>query len=123
MAKSLPERTVDAFFAMTVAKHLPNAALWDPTNTADAWDHTLLAAGKTVLIESKGNEEGLNDILIDLEQLHNYLALGVAPLVFYLLPDPPGWSDRREPVAPGFPASRWPDFDQWAYVVPAGGLR
>jgi hypothetical protein len=25
-------------------------------------------------------------------------------------------------MAPGFPASTWPDFDQWGYVVPAATL-
>jgi hypothetical protein len=90
MARSLPERTVDAYLAMAVAARFPDAALWDPTNTPGEWDHTLLAAGKTVLFETKGNEEGFNNILIDLDQLDDYLSREIAPLVFYLFADPPG---------------------------------
>jgi hypothetical protein len=121
VARSLPERTVDAYLAMSVADRFPDAALWDPTNTAGAWDHTLITAGKTVLFESKGNEEGDNDIEIDLDQLDDYLSRPIAPIVFYLLADP-GWSDFRPPIAPGAPATTWPSFPDWAYVVPVATL-
>ena len=122
VARSLPERSIDAYLAITVATRFPAAALWDPTNTLGMWDHTLITAGKTVLFESKGNEEGENDILIDLYQLDDYLSRDVAPLVFYLMADPPGWKDSRPPIAPGFPATTWPSFPDWAYVVPAAAL-
>jgi hypothetical protein len=122
VARSLPERTVDAYLAIAVAARFPDAALWDPTNTPGSWDHTVIAAGKTVLFESKGNEEGDNDIEIELEQLEDYLSRAVAPLVFYLLADPPGWSDFRPPLAPGSPATTWSSFLDWAYVVPSAAL-
>lgn len=122
MARSLPERTVDAYFAVAVTARFPSASLWDPTNTPGSWDHKAVLAGKTILVESKANEEGNNDIEVDLPQLNAYLSSDVAPLVFYLFADPPGWSDWRDPVAPGPPATKWPSFPQWAYVTPAAAL-
>lgn len=113
---------MDAYFAIAAAERFPDAEIWDPTNTPGMWDHTLIAAGKTALFESKGNEEGNNDILVDLDQLGDYLASGIAPLVFYLFADPPGWSDARPPIAPGAPAKTWKNFPDWAYVVPAATL-
>lgn len=113
---------MDAYLAMTVAVRLPGAGLWDPTNMPGSWDHTLLAAGKTVLFETKGNEARSNNIAIDLDQLRAYLSLGVAPLVFYVFADPPGWNDARLAEAPGFPAWTWPSFGDWGYVVPAATL-
>lgn len=122
MARSLPERTVDAFFAVALTQRFPSAGLWDPTNTPGSWDHTAIAAGKTLLVESKGNERGTNDIEVDLPQLRAYVRSYVAPLVFYLFADPPGWNDFREPIAPGFSATTWPNFAEWAYVTPAAAL-
>src|SRR4051794_38276421 len=119
MSRSLPERTVDAYVAIAITARFPGAAIWDLTNTEGMWDHTLITAGKTLLFETKGNEEGDNDISIDLDQLDDYLSRDIAPIVFYVLADPPGWSDVRAPIAPGPPARTWPSFPDWGYVVPA----
>lgn len=121
MPRSLPERTVDAYLSIAVAARFPEAGIWDPTNTPGMWDATVMAAGKTLLFESKGNEEGSNDIVIDLQQLDDYLSSPVAALVFYLLADP-CWSDARLPLTPGVPATTWDTFPDWAYVVPAAAM-
>lgn len=125
MARSLPERTVDAYLAIALAARFPRAAIWNPTNTAGSWD-TTLDVGKTVLFESKGNEQGANAIAINRVQLDDYLNQWYSPLVFYLLPDPGAaprpWHVPRAALAPGAAGLQWLEFPRWSYVVSALAL-
>ena len=121
MTRCLPERTVDSWFASAVTRQLPDAGLWSPTGRPlGIWDHTVDAAGKAVIFECKGNEEGDREMEIDRRQLQGYIRAGIGHLVFYVLPVP-SWTTPQNPLS-GSQVRSWRSFERWAHVLPASTL-
>lgn len=113
---SLPERTLEAWVSIVVARRFPNARIWAPTAAStDDWDVAADVAGdgKVFVLENKGcapSEANFRPprtrpadhlIRIDMQQLRAYVGnRRLAPLTYYVLPVPP-WS--------GVPSRpRWP---------------
>lgn len=140
MARSLPERTVDAWVAASVTGRYPTARLWAPTQLVadpqnpDNWDFGVnLGNGKAFIFEDKATEPsgGWHRIDIDLDQLDWYCDVvepGYNVPVYYVLPKPP-WHGppTGSPVVPDQAvqriASQNGPFADWAYVIRSSSLR
>jgi hypothetical protein len=118
---SLPERTLEAWVSIVVARRFPHAQIWAPTAAdTDDWDVAadVNGDGKVFVLENKGcapSEANFRNppadppdhlITIDMRQLEAYVRNPrLAPLTYYVLPVPP-W--RGVPSRPLWPARRSP---------------
>jgi hypothetical protein len=117
----LPEKTVEIWTGIAIARFLPFAQVWSPPNRRGSIDQWI-RAGKTWAFELKTAYEGSpTHIPIDLEQLWTHAGNpphGVP--VLYVLPKVPWLIRPIEPVRPE--AASLHGFPWWAWVTPAKQL-
>lgn len=130
VARSLPERTVDAWVTLAIGAEFPRAQIWAPTQVPkDAnWDFGIqLGSGNIFILEDKATSPTKNahTIGIDPDQLDHYCWIddGTPGIpVYYVLPKPPwkGGPTGRKDV-PDQAACRLQSssgrFEQWTYVI------
>ena len=121
MAVLLPEKTVEIWTGISVARFLPFARIWSPPNYSGSVDQWI-RAGKTWAFELKTAYEGSPPTIpIDLQQLraHAFNPPHGVP-VLYVLPAV-SWTARPLEPAPAEGAN-WPVYPWWAWVVSARQL-
>ena len=131
MRVSIPERTVDAWVAIALARKFKNAPIWLPTNQGvDDWDLVFgpgPQTGKLVILENKSatpiaRGPGDHRIAINRSQLARYCQNSDLNLrTFYVLPSPP-WADAPAPVVLPPQSMERDTADQWLHVVAAPDL-
>jgi hypothetical protein len=142
--RSLPERTVDAWVSVAIARAFPNARIWAPTQARidGNWDYGIsLGAGKILILEDKGSTplgprqyklpRNTHRIDIDPDQLDWYCKsvdndMGIPS--YYVLPRPP-WigPNTGSRVVPDQAIFRTTSpagaFEEWAYVIRCSDLK
>ena len=146
MPVSLPERTVDAWVTAYVARRVPHALLWAPTQRQlPDYDiaSSLPGPGKLFVLEDKAPYTNGNHVfLLTVRQMWNYLRNpDLRARTFYVLPCPPypvdevpGGPGATTPPAPdlvprrarsrlaGHPWPPWQACEEWFRVVPVSEL-
>jgi hypothetical protein len=137
MPVSLPERTVDAWVTAYVAKRVPDALLWAPTQQQiPDYDiaSSLPGPGKLFVFEDKAPyTNGAHHFDLPVRQIWNYLRRDdLKTRTFYVLPCPP-FPVVDVPGGPGAAAAPTPDLvphraqfryacEDWFRVVPVMDL-
>jgi hypothetical protein len=128
MSVVIPERTVDAWVAIEVARKFPRALIWAPTQRQLPDFDLSVDAGKLFILENKAPSLSASQppsyrITITQRQLYNYLVQrATRNRTFYILPCPPAppWS-----VPPLEDRVQWrlaPPCRRWFNVVSAKRL-
>lgn len=114
MPVSLPERTVDAWVTAYVAKRVPDALLWAPTQRQIP-DYDLASSlpgpGKLFVFENKApyTNRAHHHFILYVRQIWNYLRVAdLRARTFYVLPCPP-FPVSEVPSGPGAIESAQPD--------------
>lgn len=130
VARSLPERTVDAWVTLAIVPEFPRAQIWTPTQVPKDtnWDFGIhLESGNIFILEDKATSPTKNahTIEIDLHQLDHYCWIddGTRGIpVYYVLSklswkgEPAGRKDIPDQVTYRLRSPSGP-FDQWTYVI------
>jgi hypothetical protein len=128
----MPEKTLEHWTSMYLARRFPNASLWWPAAGEDIQFEGLPGRiGKSVMLEIKTTEwngsKNQHRLTLDVEQLDAYQESKIP--VYYVLPVPPWsgslipgnpWLGVRRPSELLLPGSRW--FGSWTFVVSAAHL-